>query len=147
MATIHLYQLGTISCLCFLCRVHFLFPSPVISEVSHTFSGWRSASALSGNAVSTEYVQSLSCYSLSKAVCGTKYAVHKSVTMAPLISQPELFCLFATCTRRMPVFGRTYLSAQGALTTGLMSHERVANCASLRIMRGNGVQGSLSILM
>jgi hypothetical protein len=51
-----------------ICRVHFLFLIPV-SEVLH-FPGWRSASALSGDIVSTDYVRSVSCHKLSEAVCG-----------------------------------------------------------------------------
>lgn len=131
MATIHLYQPGTISCLCFICRVHFLFLSPVISDVSHSF--------LDGGAQPVLCLESLfqrNAYghfpvtNSAKQGAGPVCAVHKAVTMGPLISQPELFCLFATYTTRMPVFGCTYLSAQGVLTTGLMSHERVAICAS-----------------
>jgi hypothetical protein len=142
MATIHLYPLGTISCLCFICRVHFLFLIP-ISEVSHIFlDGAQPVLCLETS------FQRITCGQFpvtnsAKQCAASMYATPQGVIVAPPISQPELLCLLATYPRRMPVFGCTYLSAHGVLITRLMSHDRVAICVSLHIMWGNGVQGGL----
>jgi hypothetical protein len=47
------------------------FPLSYSSQRGLThFPGWRSASALSGEIVSKDYVRSVSCHKLSEAVCG-----------------------------------------------------------------------------
>jgi hypothetical protein len=141
MATIHLYLPETISCLC-------LFAGSISSFL---FQSARSYIFLDGAQpvlCLETFFQRTTCGQFpvtnsAKQCAASMYATPQGVIVAPPISQPELLCLLATYPRRMPVFGCTYLSVHGVLITRLMSHDRVAICVSLHIMRGNGVQGGL----